>query len=58
MFIKMGIEMAKIRKLFLKIGSFGYTIGCLKADINAGIIIAMLNCGGLTISSGKLTAEG
>ncbi len=38
----MGIEMAKIRKLFLKIGSFGYTIGCLKADINAGIGIAYI----------------
>lgn len=32
--------MENIRKLFLKIGSSGYTIGSLKADINAGMEIA------------------
>ncbi len=40
MLIKIGAEMEKVRKLFLMIGNKGCIIRCLKADINAGMIIA------------------
>ena len=40
-FIEMEIEMEKMGKLFLKIGSSGSTIGSFKADIKAGMGIAI-----------------
>ncbi len=37
----MALEMEKVGKFFLKIGSSGYMIGSLKAEMHHGTIIAI-----------------